>query len=206
MSSNVVGKEIRYIDLCSGIGGFRVALESMKTIKVTCVLSADIKQDALDTYNLNFGENNSAKDIYTLKNEEIDPFDLLCAGFPCQPFSSAGQKKGFADTRGGMIFKIVDICKYHTPQYVVLENVYNLITLEKGSCISRIRDLFVDIGYSVKYKKLNSRDFGCPQSRERVYIVCYRDTDFDFDKISLRPQTKLEKVIDYKNKETKGIL
>ena len=125
-------KEIRYIDLCSGIGGFRIALNNLSGINTKCILSAEIKQDAIDTYNLNFNENNSIIDIYTLKNEEIEPFNLLCAGFPCQPFSSAGQKKGFSDKRGGMIFKIVDLCKYHKPEYVVLENVYNLITLEKG--------------------------------------------------------------------------
>ena len=116
-------KEIKYIDLCSGIGGFRIALESIDNINSQCVLSADIKQDAIDTYNLNFNENNKITDIYTLNNEDIKPFDLLCAGFPCQPFSSAGQKKGFSDKRGGMIFKIIDICKYHKPRFVVLENV-----------------------------------------------------------------------------------
>ena len=93
-------KEIKYIDLCSGIGGFRIALESIDNIKSKCVLSADIKQDAIDTYNLNFNENNKITDIYTLNNEEIKPFDLLCAGFPCQPFSSAGQKKGFQIKEG----------------------------------------------------------------------------------------------------------
>ena len=116
----------------------------------TCVLSADIKQDAIDTYNLNFNENNKITDIYTLKNEDIKPFHLLCAGFPCQPFSSAGQKKGFSDKRGGMIFKIIDICKYHKPRFVVLENVYNLMTLDKGDCIKiknylRILDILLII-------------------------------------------------------------
>ena len=133
---------IKYIDLCSGIGGFRVALESMDNIESKCVLSADIKQDAIDTYNLNFNENNKVTDIYNLKNEDIESFDLLCAGFPCQPFSSAGQKKGFSDKRGGMIFKIIDICKYHKPSFVLLENVYNLMALENGNCIKKIKQLF----------------------------------------------------------------
>jgi DNA (cytosine-5)-methyltransferase 1 len=194
--------EIKYIDLCSGIGGFRIALESIDNIHSTCVLSADIKQDAIDTYNLNFNENNQIIDIYTLKNEDIKPFDLLCAGFPCQPFSSAGQKKGFSDKRGGMIFKIIDICKYHKPRFVVLENVYNLMTLENGNCIKKIRQLFEDIGYNVNYKKLNSSNFGCAQSRERVYIVCTRDTSFNFEDIIYKPNVNLNSIIDYANKDT----
>ena len=152
-------KKIRYIDICSGIGGFRIALNNIDNLNASCVLSADIKQDAIDTYNLNFNENNEITDIYTVKNEDIEQFDLLCAGFPCQPFSSAGQKKGFSDKRGGMIFKIIDLCKYHKPSFVVLENVYNLMTLEKGKYIKKIKDLFEDIGYIVTYKKLNSKNF-----------------------------------------------
>ena len=99
---------VNYIDLCSGIGGFRVAIEDFQTenpdIKFNCVLTADIKQDAIDTYNLNFNEQNEKCDIYTLEVDKVKPFDLLCAGFPCQPFSSAGHKKGFSDERGGYDF------------------------------------------------------------------------------------------------------
>lgn len=193
---------IKYIDLCSGIGGFRVALESMDNIESKCVLSADIKQDAIDTYNLNFNENNKVTDIYNLKNEDIESFDLLCAGFPCQPFSSAGQKKGFSDKRGGMIFKIIDICKYHKPSFVLLENVYNLMALENGNCIKKIKQLFQDIGYMVNFKKLNSCDFGCPQSRERVYIVCTKDKIFDFENINYKENVNLTTIIDYSNNKT----
>lgn len=199
---NKITKTIRYIDLCSGIGGFRVALESIETIKTHCVLSADIKQDAIDTYNINFNENNVKKDIYMLKNEDIKPFDLLCAGFPCQPFSSAGRKQGFSDKRGGMIFKIIDICKYHKPPFVVLENVSNLLQLENGNCIQKIQKLFQDIGYMVHYRKLNSCDFACPQSRERVYIVCSKEKSFDFQNIKYKEKVFLESVIDYNDKQT----
>jgi len=196
--------ELKYIDLCSGIGGFRVALNNISSLNTTCVLSADIKQDAIDTYNINFGENNQITDIYSLENEEIEPFDLLCAGFPCQPFSSAGQKMGFSDKRGGMIFKIIDICKYHKPKYVVLENVYNLMTLEKGECIKRIKELFEQLGYQVNYKKFNSCNFGCAQSRERVYIVCTLDTCIDLDDVKYKQNVNLSSVIDQSN-ETSDI-
>ena len=195
-------KEIKYIDLCSGIGGFRIALNNINNLKTKCVLSADIKQEAIDTYNLNFNEKNKVKDIYSLKNEEIENFDLLCAGFPCQPFSSAGQKKGFSDKRGNMIFKIIDICKYHKPNYIVLENVYNLITLENGKCIKKIQELFEELGYYVNYKKLNSSNFGCPQSRERVYIVCTLKKPINMDNIKYREKVNLSSVIDNSNIES----
>lgn len=193
---------IRFIDLCSGIGGFRIALENIKNIKTKCVLSADIKQDAIDTYNLNFNENNKITDIYSLRNEDIEPFDLLCAGFPCQPFSSAGQKKGFSDKRGGMIFKIIDICKYHKPRFVVLENVYNLMVLEGGECIKKIKDLFEELEYKVNYKKLNSCNFGCAQSRERVYIICTLNKSVDFENLKYKTDVTLDSVLDYSNEKS----
>lgn len=194
-------RTIKYIDLCSGIGGFRVAINKLVSrginIKFHCVLSADIKQDAIDTYNINFNENNTIVDVYSLQPAKIEPFDLLCAGFPCQPFSSAGQKKGFSDERGGMIFKIIDLCKHHRPEYVLLENVFNLLNIDKGKCIQKIQDLFAEVGYSVTYKKLNSCDFGCPQSRERVYIICsLLNKPIDMGKIKHKDNVYLREVLD----------
>ena len=92
-------------------------------------------------------------------------------------------KKGFNDSRGGLIFKIADICKHHKPSTVILENVYNLITFDKGKSISRIKKLFEEIGYNVIYKKLNSCDFGLAQSRERVYIVCTLNSKPTFENL-----------------------
>ena len=193
-------KIINYIDLCCGIGGFRVALESFQkkntNIKFNCVLSADIKDDAIKTYNLNFNENNKKTNI--LEINEIDSFDLLCAGFPCQPFSSAGNKKGFDDDRGGIIFKIIDICKKYKPKIVILENVSNLIILENGKPLKRICEEFNNIGYFVSYKKLNATDFGVPQNRERVFIVCSLEKQVDLDKIEyVNPENTLNGIIDY---------
>jgi DNA (cytosine-5)-methyltransferase 1 len=192
-------KIINYIDLCCGIGGFRVALESFQkntNIKFNCVLSADIKDDAIKTYNMNFNENNKKTNI--LEINEIDSFDLLCAGFPCQPFSSAGNKKGFDDDRGGIIFKIIDICKKYKPKIVILENVSNLIILENGKPLKRICEAFNNIGYFVSYKKLNATDFGVPQNRERVFIVCSLEKLVDLDKIEyVNPENTLNSIIDY---------
>jgi DNA (cytosine-5)-methyltransferase 1 len=196
---------IKYIDLCCGIGGFRLALNNFQkhnpNYRFDCVLSADIKEDAIKTYNLNFNENIKKTNILDIK--EIEPFDLLCAGFPCQPFSSAGQKKGFEDDRGGIIFKIIDICKKHKPKFIILENVSNLITLENGKPLKRICDEFKNIGYFVSYKKLNSTDFGVPQNRERVFIVCCLEAQIDLEEIEyVNQDVKLNSIIDYTAKYT----
>ena len=198
-------KIINYIDLCCGIGGFRVALESFQkkntNLRFICVLSADIKDVAIRTYNLNFNENNKKTNILDII--EIDNFDLLCAGFPCQPFSSAGNKQGFDDDRGGIIFKIIDICKKYKPKYVILENVSNLIILENGKPLKKICEEFNNIDYFVSYKKLNATNFGVPQNRERVFIVCSLETRVDLDKIKyVNPDNTLNSIIDYAAKYT----
>lgn len=199
-------KIINYIDLCCGIGGFRVALENFQkkntNFRFNCVLSVDIKDDAVRTYNLNFNENNKKTNIFDI-NEIGSGFDLLCAGFPCQPFSSAGQKKGFDDNRGGIIFKLIDICKKYKPSFVILENVSNLLILENGKPLKKICDEFKKMDYFVSYKKLNATDFGIPQNRERVFIVCSLEKQIDLDKIEyVSSDNTLNSIIDYTAKYT----
>ena len=194
---------IKYIDLCCGIGGFRIALEKYgkeNNIIFECVLSADIKDDALKTYNLNFNENNEKTDIMEL--DEISKFDMLCAGFPCQPFSSAGTKKGFDDKRGGIIFKIIDIVKKYTPEHVILENVPNLSSLNNGKDLEKICKEFENIGYNVSYKKLNSKNFGIPQNRERLFIICNKTKKINLENIELKPNAILTDIIDTTAKYT----
>ena len=178
-TSSPTGQIIKFIDLCSGIGGFRLGLSDQR---FKCVFSADIKPDAVQTYNLNFNESHRPHDINDII--ELPAFDMLCAGFPCQPFSSAGQKKGFNDARGGIIFKILEICSKYTPEYVLLENVSNLLILENGKIIERIVQEFQNIGYHVSYRKLCSSNFGLAQKRERVYIMCSRSSMIDLSAIS----------------------
>ena len=95
-----------------------------------------------------------------------------------------------------MIFKIMEICKYHKPKHIILENVYNLMTLENGKYIDRIKEIFEELGYFVNYKKLNSCDFGCPQSRERVYIICSLGKNIIFDEIKYKDKVYLKDVLD----------
>jgi DNA (cytosine-5)-methyltransferase 1 len=195
---------INYIDLCCGIGGFRIGIQYFqaqnKNYRFNCVLSSDIKDDAIKTYNINFNENNSKLSIYDIDN--IPKFDLLCAGFPCQPFSSAGHKKGFEDERGSIIFNIINICKMHKPTYVLLENVSNLITLENGKPLQRICKEFNDLGYNVSYKKLCATDFGVPQKRERVFIVCCLTKVVDLENIKTKEKCYLGSIIDTNAKYT----
>jgi DNA (cytosine-5)-methyltransferase 1 len=198
-------KNINYIDLCCGIGGFRIAIENYqkknKNLKFNCVLSSDIKDDAIRTYNLNFNEDNKKLNIFDIN--EMDKFDLLCAGFPCQPFSSAGNKKGFEDDRGGIIFKIIEICKKYKPKNIILENVSNLLIIENGKPLKKICNEFNNIGYYVSYKKLNAIDFGIPQNRERLFIVCSLEKEINLDKIKYdNPTNKLNSIIDYTAKYT----
>jgi DNA (cytosine-5)-methyltransferase 1 len=178
IKKNISKPIIRFIDLCCGIGGFRLGLNDKR---FQCVYSADIKPSAIKTYNANFNENHVITDIYDISH--LPQFDMLCAGFPCQPFSSAGLKKGFRDKRGGMIFKILELCETYTPEYVLLENVSNLLIHEKGESIKKITEEFGKLGYNVSYRKLCSSNFGLAQKRERVYILCCRSKQLDLDQI-----------------------
>ena len=168
-------KSLTFVDLFAGIGGFRYGLEKFSErnplYKFKCIATVDIKKDASATYNLNFNETNPLCDIRTVHN--LPPFDILCAGFPCQPFSSAGKKEGFDDERGrgDLIFEVLRICQESTPMYIILENVANIETIDKGRTLTRIVKEFTDIGYNITVKKINALDVGLPQDRSRVFIV-----------------------------------
>ncbi len=163
--------EFSFIDLFSGIGGFRLAFES---VGGKCVFSSDIDKWANETYFMNFGDYPSG-DISQIPAEEIPDHDILCAGFPCQPFSIGGYRKGFCDTRGTLFFEIERILKSKKPKAFLLENVKGLTNHDKGNTFKVIRRSLLNLGYSVFYKVLNSKDYGIPQNRERIYIVGFKN-------------------------------
>lgn len=171
----------KFVDLFSGIGGIRIPFDEMG---YKCVFSSEWDKAACDTYEANFGERPSG-DITKIKASDIPPHDLLLAGFPCQAFSIMGKMKGFEDTRGTMFFEVARILDYHHPGAILLENVKNLTTHDKGKTFKAILDVLSTLGYHVKWKVLNALDFGLPQKRERVIIVGFRDIqqsmEFDFD-------------------------
>lgn len=160
-----------FIDLFCGIGGIRQGFES---IGGDCVFSSDIDKHARQVYFDNYNEYPSG-DITEIDESSIPTFDVLCAGFPCQPFSQAGLGKGFDDDRGNLFFDITRIIKHHKPKVVFLENVKRLRTHDKGNTFATITKHLKDLGYSVNHKVLNARDFGVPQNRERIYIVALLD-------------------------------
>lgn len=162
---------IKFIDLFAGIGGIRIGVEnalSKHNINHCCVLSSEIDEKACQTYKLNFGEYPSG-DIHNI--DEIEPFDLLLAGFPCQPFSYAGKRRGFGDTRGTLFFEIERILKKYRPKAFLLENVRGLYTHDSGRTFNTIIEKLHNLGYGTTDLVLNSSDFGVPQNRVRLYIL-----------------------------------
>lgn len=164
------GKKFTFIDLFSGIGGFRVALEN---VGGTCVFSSDIDKWANETYFLNFSELPKG-DITKINISEIPEHDILCGGFPCQPFSIAGRRLGFLDTRGTLFFEIEKILKAKRPQAFILENVKGLVNHDKGNTFRVIKNSLRNLGYNIFYKVLNAKDYGLPQNRERIFIVGFK--------------------------------
>ncbi|MEQ3306516.1 DNA (cytosine-5-)-methyltransferase [Fusobacterium varium] len=163
-------KNYTFIDLFAGIGGFRLGLESFGA---KCIFSSEIDLDAIETYKMNYGECPRG-DITQISEEEIPKHDILCAGFPCQPFSISGKMKGFEDTRGTLFFDIARIVKYHNPKILFLENVKNIVKHNGGETLKVIINTLENMGYNVYYEILNASDYGIPQARERVYIVCFK--------------------------------
>lgn len=172
----------RFIDLFAGIGGFRIALESLGG---TCVYSSEWDKQARQTYVTNFGEMPDG-DITKIDEASIPDHDILCAGFPCQAFSISGKQEGFNDTRGTLFFDIARIAKEKKPKVLFLENVKNFASHDKGNTLKIVYNTLVELGYDVYYKVLNARDYGIPQNRERIYIVGFRSdlkiSHFEFPK------------------------
>ena len=170
---------IRMIDLFAGIGGMRLGMEKIFPDAQTVFVS-EIDKFARQTYRDNFkSPKEIAGDITQIPADIIPPFDICLAGFPCQAFSHAGKRAGFDDTRGNLFWEIIRICQFHRPKIIFCENVKGLVTHAKGKTFKIICDAFQDLGYSVHFKLLNSKDFGLAQNRERVYIVCTHG-DFTF--------------------------
>ncbi len=176
-----------FIDLFAGIGGFRMAMQASGG---RCVFSSEWDPAAQKTYQANYGEVPYG-DITSPSTKASIPsgFDVLCAGFPCQAFSIAGKRQGFDDSyrgmsRGTLFRDVVEICEKHHPKAIFCENVKGLLSHNRGKTFEVIKGAFQELGYTVFTQILNSKDFGVPQNRERIYIVCFRNdlsvTQFTF--------------------------
>lgn len=174
-----IQKQLTFIDLFAGIGGIRIGFEE---VFGRCLFSSEFDKHAQTTYKENFGHAPQG-DITLIDEKSIPNFDILLAGFPCQPFSNAGLKLGFEDTRGTLFFHIAKILHYHSPEVVFLENVKGLKSHNKGQTYKIIEKTLEDMGYNVYSKVLNAKDFGVPQNRERIYIIGFKqNVNFSFPK------------------------
>ncbi len=175
----------RSIDLFAGIGGIRLGFDNAFAEDIETVFICEWDEKAQETYRANFGDDiDIAGDITKIDAKDIPEHDILLAGFPCQAFSLAGHKKGFEDARGTLFFDVARIVGHHNPKVVFCENVKNLVNHDRGRTFKVINKIFVDLGYTAFSKVLNSKDFGVPQNRERIYMVTFRSDiapiDFSF--------------------------
>ncbi len=199
------GSKFKFIDLFAGIGGIRIPFQELGG---ECVFTSEWDKFAQKTYRINFGDEPQG-DITQISEKDIPEFDVLLGGFPCQPFSQAGLKKGFADTRGTLFFEIERIINYHRPKAFLLENVKQLRGHDKGRTLKVIVNHLEAMNYYVKFEVLRAGDFGVPQNRERIYIIGISkdhynipdDYDFSFPTPTYEPTRLgdiLEKDVDEK--------
>lgn len=187
-------KTYKTLDLFAGIGGVRMGFEKAG---FETIFGNDFDPYCKLTYDLNFKDVPlKVADIAKVKSSELPNFDILLGGFPCQPFSIAGYRRGFLDTgRGDLFFEIIRILKDKKPQAVFLENVKNLRSHDKGKTFKIISDALADLGYHVKVKILNSAEYGnVPQNRERVFIVGFKSKK-QYESFEFPKQVKLEKKV-----------
>jgi DNA (cytosine-5)-methyltransferase 1 len=161
-------KKVKFIDLFAGLGGFHLALNQIGS---ECVFASEIQPHLVNLYEKNYGVK-PVGDIKLIDPVNIPSHELLCAGFPCQPFSKAGEQQGFSCIKqGDLFFNVIEILKAKRPTFFILENVPNLLTHDSGLSYQHIKTLLAELKYDVKEAKLSPHHFGIPQIRERLYII-----------------------------------
>ena len=194
-----IPKEIKFIDLFCGLGAFHTAFNRYNIIqndvKYTCVFACDINEGVRNIYEENY-EIKPEGDINKINIDTMPDFDILCAGFPCQSFSIAGNQKGFEDkNRGNLFYNILEIIDKKQPSILMLENVKNLHTIHHGETFKIIKNELENRGYNVSYKVIDSRYYSSPQSRQRIYIICNKNTEYIFREIK-NPIVPVSTIID----------
>lgn len=159
---------MKFISLFAGVGGFDLALERLGH---ECVYANDIDKNCKIIYDKHFTNKLDCRSITDVRADEIPNHDLLCGGFPCQPFSIAGKKQGFGDTRGNLFYEITRILNTKRPSYILLENVRNLLTHDNGRTFKTILRALDELGYECEWQICNSKNYGACQKRERLIIV-----------------------------------
>lgn len=179
----VENENVKIVDLFAGIGGIRRGFENAFGKKnIMCVMSSEWDKYAVQTYLANYPNETVRGDLTKIDENDVPDHNILMAGFPCQPFSQAGLKKGFDDTRGTLFFDILRILRKKKPDVVLLENVKRLKSHDKGKTLEVIKSSLIEIGYENMYiQVLRARDFGLPQNRERIFIVAFKDPKRKFN-------------------------
>lgn len=172
---------LRFIDLFCGIGGFHQAIKMIDE-NSECVMACDIDKSCQESYLENYGIT-PEKDIKKLNLEKLEDFDILCGGFPCQPFSNGGKKKTFDDDRGLLFDEIIKIARVKKPRFMFLENVKHILKVGNGEVYKYILNQLDKNGYHVQVEEISPHTYGIPQQRERVYFICIRKDIYDGTKI-----------------------
>jgi len=160
-----------YFSMFSGIGGFELGISKATNNSWECIGHSEINKYANQIYDRHFRGVKNYGDATKIIPDELPNFDMLCGGFPCQAFSIAGKRKGFEDTRGTLFFDIARIAAVKKPKIIFLENVKGLLNHDKGNTFAKILSTLDELGYDVEWNVLNSKNFGVPQNRERVFII-----------------------------------
>ena len=189
---------VRVFSMFSGIGGFELGIQQ-SDINTELVGYAEIDKYAISIFKKQLKGVKNYGDATTIEPWRIPDFDLLVGGFPCQAFSVAGKQQGFNDTRGTLFFDIARVCAEKRPRYLVLENVKGLLSHDGGQTFQTILRVLADLGYGVEWQVLNSKDFGVPQNRERVFIVGHlgERSGQEIFPLTGTSKTFIRKIIDY---------
>lgn len=194
-------EDIRFIDLFAGLSGTRIGFEEgvRKAGKnPVCVMTSDVKSAAHKAHAENFKGETVMGDITKIESKDIPDCDYILGGFPCQPFSQAGSRKGFSDTRGTLFFEIERIAKDKNVKGMILENVENFERHDNGNTVKTVVSHLEALGYNVSYKVLDASEYGgVPQKRKRIYIVALKDRTFDFSKIKKSDATTVGDIREY---------
>ena len=171
VSRKAMVKKMNYLSLFSGIGGFELGIQKSKyKNQLKCIGFSEVEENAIKIYRRHFPNHKWLGDVRKIRTEELPRFELLVGGFPCQSFSNSGNKQGFSDTRGTLFFEIARILKDKRPSYFLLENVEGLLWNKDGKTFQRILEVLTELGYIVSWEILDSRLFGVPQRRKRLFI------------------------------------
>lgn len=177
---------LTFIDLFCGIGGFHQALSLLNH---KCILACDIDKYCREVYKKNYNIE-PVVDVKNIDEKKINDFDIICGGFPCQPFSNSGKKKSFEDERGLLFDEIIRIAKHKKPKFLFLENVKHILKVSEGKVIEYIKKKIDETGYKLQLFKMSPHDYGIPQQRERIFFVCVRKDIYNNKDIELLDMKK----------------